>query len=592
MTARGSIRGVAWGGLAAWTVWLGMTALAAGFVARYAYPLPFGDELTLLPVVSGQRPVTLDWLWTPHNEHRICLPRLVYLGLGWATGYDFRRMAQFNVAMLAVLSAVLMIAVRTLRGRTTAGDAVFPLALLNAGHHANLVCAFQLCFVMSATLCTLALVPIALGRHLTPARAAAVLICVLGAGACGACGICFSLPVAGWFVLTAVSDRQQQGRWPWGLYGAAVILVGFVTLYFWNDTMESYHARPPGLWAGVRTALEFAAASLGPSGKEIWPLSVLIVACGLAIAAGQEVAVWLGRPDERSRAGGLLAFLVGMVILAGGIGWGRSSFGPGAGFSERYATLAVPMLVYFYLHTVLYVSPRWGVHVERLMASLLVAVALVGAHKGVRQEREIGGAVENLADDMRRGLSPAGLAVRHGDRLAFSSVEEFTDRLAILRQARLGPYREALPAERPIRVRRIAELADPSQPPQWKPVPPGATFAQSFAIEPGERLERIDLQWWSQGSRWTNSLAWTLAEVTRAGQRKMLASGRIEAERDVRGQYSTLVMPPCADGPRQLELVLAPAEQPSRRPAYLPVYRGRSDGIILRAFLFVSPVDE
>jgi hypothetical protein len=225
------------------------------------------------------------------------------------------------------------------------------------------------------------------------------------------------------------------------------------------------------------------------------------------------------------------------------------------------------------------------------MLGLLIAAALVAGHKAVRQEREVAGLVQNLADDIRQGLSPVALAARHGDQLAFCPTEVFAGRLAILREARLGPYREALPGQRATLVRRIAELAEPSQPPEWKPVARGETLAQPFTLRPGERLERIDLQWWPRGARWAESLAWTLVEASGDAQRQTVAAGRID-QRDARGLYVKLSVPPAAAGPRHLELVLAPAEQPSGPPAYLPVYRDRSGGMVLRAFLFVSPVGQ
>jgi hypothetical protein len=293
-----------------------MAAAAVGFVQRYAYPLPYADEWSLLSAMTGQQPLTLEWLWSAHNEHRVFLPRLVILGLGWATGWDYGLMAQFNVAVLALLAAVLIATARAIRGRNTLGDAVFPLVLLSWSHHANLVWRFQIGFVLPMMLSTLALALVARWRRLTLAGALVITICLLGAGACGANGICFALPIAAWFVLTAIwegkgdyprsserpttnlrsvpgcakkgtvpisDDRSPAGRL--GLLVQAALLAGFAALYFWDFRLPPQHSRPPGVGACVRTTLEFVAGSLGPAAEVIWPLSALIVAGAVAVVA-------------------------------------------------------------------------------------------------------------------------------------------------------------------------------------------------------------------------------------------------------------------------------------------------------------------
>ena len=91
------------------------------------------------------------------------------------------------------------------------------------------------------------------------------------------------------------------------------------------------------------------AASFGPKTALFWPyagwamLGLLLITGGLLIMTG-----WR-RPQERFRVVGLLAFLGAMTSLSLALGWGRSSFGPFAGFQSRYVTLAVPLLccVYF-----------------------------------------------------------------------------------------------------------------------------------------------------------------------------------------------------------------------------------------------------
>lgn len=590
MTSDDSTRSARWPALVVWVVWLGMAAAAVAFVARYGYSMPFADEWDSVDVAAGLQPMTISWLWSAHNEHRLPLPRLVYVALGKATGWNFRLMAQFSVAALALLAAALIVSARRVRGWTVLVDAVFPLLLLNWGQHGNLVWDFQICFTLGVTLSTLMLVPIALGGFPSLANAALVALLAIAAGACGAHGICYGLPIAVWLAFLAFCDRDPDGQ-PHplrrlGLGSLAALVAAFVGLYFWGFSIPGHHGPPPSVWAVLRTGMEFVAGSFGPGGREVWPVSALVVLVALSSVAAAQVRIGIRQPEERPRAAGLLAFLAGLAILTAGIAWGRAFLGPTMGFSDRYVTLSTPMLVLVYLHLVIYGRPPRARRVERIMLVLVVVVAAVGTRKGLRQERETSATIENLVADARLGLSPAALAERHGERLAFGLPATLAHRLEVLREAGISPYETPVP-ESPVRVRPIAETAEPIPAIAWKLAAPGASFRQPFALAQGETLDRIDLRWSPHGRRWSDTLAWTLLEAAPDGSHAALAAGHLDARRDVHGEYVRLLLAPPVRGPRQLELeVASPADD---RPAQLPVCRDRTGRTALRAFLFVSP---
>src|SRR5262245_2507948 len=77
-------------GTVVWTVWLAMSASALWFVGRYGSNMPHLDDWGIIPYLTGNEPVTLRWLWSEHNEHRIPLPRLLLLTVFNAGGKDFR----------------------------------------------------------------------------------------------------------------------------------------------------------------------------------------------------------------------------------------------------------------------------------------------------------------------------------------------------------------------------------------------------------------------------------------------------------------------------------------------------------------------
>ena len=62
-----------------------MISAAVVLVVRYGADVPLWDDFVLVPVLTGETPLTADWLWAQHNEHRIALSKLVLLG-----AFDFR----------------------------------------------------------------------------------------------------------------------------------------------------------------------------------------------------------------------------------------------------------------------------------------------------------------------------------------------------------------------------------------------------------------------------------------------------------------------------------------------------------------------
>jgi hypothetical protein len=102
----------------------------------------FGRNLLLVdewemvvPFLTGIRPLTFENLWAVHNDHRIVLTRLIELSLVRLSGGDFRVGMYVNVAVCAAIAAALIRAARRLRGRPAYQDALFPLLLLQLGHH-------------------------------------------------------------------------------------------------------------------------------------------------------------------------------------------------------------------------------------------------------------------------------------------------------------------------------------------------------------------------------------------------------------------------------------------------------------------------
>ena len=115
---------------AVWAAWAAMLVGALVLVARYSSNVPSWDDWDMVPTLTGVQPVTAEWLWSQHNEHRIFLPRLVYLAVLKFANNNFCAGAYFNALFLSGFAVALCALVRRLRGHLRYTDAFFPLLLL------------------------------------------------------------------------------------------------------------------------------------------------------------------------------------------------------------------------------------------------------------------------------------------------------------------------------------------------------------------------------------------------------------------------------------------------------------------------------
>src|SRR4051794_5713707 len=98
-----------------WATWGLMLAAALMFVWRYGSNVPSWDEWDMVPTLTGEQPISATWLWSQHNEHRIPLPRLLFLLLNHVAGPDFRVMMFFNLLAMGVLAFALILAAQRQR---------------------------------------------------------------------------------------------------------------------------------------------------------------------------------------------------------------------------------------------------------------------------------------------------------------------------------------------------------------------------------------------------------------------------------------------------------------------------------------------
>ena len=427
-----------------WSLWGLLCSSALAFVLVYGRNVPHWDDWDMVPVATGRQPLTLAWLWAPHNEHRIPLPKLLYVGLVRSCGYDLRAGMVFNVLCLGTLAAGLILAARRQRGWTSATDAFFPLALLHLGQQQNLLWGFQVSFLLGTLLVGAILIFLTSGG--VGARSPwplGVAVCLVLLPLCGSNTLAFVPGLVLWLGYLGVARRRCTATRKEGLplLCCAAGAAGLVALYFIAFEKEDRLAMGDGP-ASLRTAAQFLSTAPGPAVRPYWISAAVGVIASAALTGLWLLRLWRQRPDERAGALGLGLFLAGFAVLALGVGWGRASLGEMAGLANRYVTLTAPLLCGLYLAWGQCRSASLG-RIGRLFLCVLMAVLLLpNTLHGLREGRHLAEALQAVEDDARRGLTPAQIAQRHSSNLwATRKQEELTVYLEILRQERRGPFR-------------------------------------------------------------------------------------------------------------------------------------------------------
>jgi len=212
-----------------------MTIAALAFVWRFGSDVPFWDEWNLVDPLTGARPITLEWLWSPHNGHRILLPKLLLLGLYKLSGSDFRVGMYFDVAALAAIAAAMMWASRRMRqGEPSYVDAVFPLLLLHLGQYGNLLWSWQVTQIFPVfVVCGLLAVVAVYGFAPPPFAMAAAAIGVITLPLSGIPGLAYAPALVCWLAVTATNTYSRgQPRAAIALWSAAITTVILIVLYF------------------------------------------------------------------------------------------------------------------------------------------------------------------------------------------------------------------------------------------------------------------------------------------------------------------------------------------------------------------------
>ena len=438
-------------------VWLGMVIAALTLVAIFGSNVPSWDDWDMVPTATGHQPVTLEWLWSQHNEHRVPVPRLLMLAMMRWIAFDFRTGMYFNVLATSALALGMVFAIRRIRGSSSYPDAFFPVVLLNWSQAANFLWCWQVEFYASMLLAGIILTLMA--RSPTPPKgvtAIAAGVCLVLLPLCGANGLGLVPLLALWFgyggVLhwrTATSTGRRDSIILIAFAVAAATIVG---LYFIGYSKVPYHPSTHNPREMLQTAVQFLTMGFGPgvvglSFENRLPMPFWEIVCvavvGLFLVTGwMLVTTWRKQSTERGRAAGLFLFLAAMALLGLAIGMGRNRFEMLGrnGFEIRYVTLSVPAICALYFAWSLYGVPRVGNLVRALLFATTVVVLAPNTWWGWRYADDLRSHLRSFEADMVAGTPPYQLIQRYGGTYLHPHQQIVMDYMPYLREAGVGAF--------------------------------------------------------------------------------------------------------------------------------------------------------
>jgi len=361
-----------------------MFSLCLDFTQGFRYP--WSDEWEFIPMLTGTTPVSLKWLWAQHNEHRIIIPKLVYL-------FSFNMAPDFKVPILLTLiamggcSLVMMIVTQKLNSFNPLLLLVFPMLLLNMTlgyHHWGFHIQFAsstilLCLLLCSIVCTQSSgTPSLVGL---PAIAASAVLLLLPL--CGMNGVLPSFVLIPYFLLRGGSEVFHAGTPRSGLWGKVIFLSAVFAALITGMIFVGYHSIPhpwsdPDLFQFVAAVMHVFSAplSFGPAGLIA---GVIIFFLALLVVAQTLKQIRHNRSDGRKIdwcKGDLLVFVIAMLILALGLGWGRGGRGWPHEIDGHYSLLMVPLLCALFIACLL---NKWARTAQGLWLVTLIMFCFHGA---------------------------------------------------------------------------------------------------------------------------------------------------------------------------------------------------------------------
>jgi hypothetical protein len=414
------------------------------FVLHNSFPIPYWDETGFIPYVTGSKPVSLDWLWSQANEHRIVLHRLFYLVFAKVFGLHAAIYNATSVTMLAATALAGLLVLRWITGKTRYTDAAIPLLLLHGGHYPNTLWPIQLGFVVAACSAMLAVLLIGV-RTILPRERFTLLfgLLLLVSILCGGNGLLTTIAFVPLYIRHIVDSRSGVTvRWTWFGWVITSALLTLFLLYFVNYSRVSLAGRPFTPVDSIVEAFKALSMALGPYSRLLWPASGALMGLLTAGTLIWLMVAWGKDLHDRILIEGLIAGLASVIALAASVGHNRAVLGAGAGFAPHYATFFTPLIfiVYFAFRLL-------AINGSFFLFALFTATALWYFPNAISAETELRPRIEDgkaLEKAVAAEQPIRTVAAEFGPRWMFTP-EIASEDLHMLAKARMGIYGKYAP---------------------------------------------------------------------------------------------------------------------------------------------------
>jgi hypothetical protein len=402
------------------------------------------DEFAMVRVMTGSEPVSLQWAWAQHNEHRPMISRLIMAGLARFVANDFRAPRYANVVLLSAMSAAMLMLARRLRGSARVTDVVLPLAILNVAQAESLMVGFAMNLI-STSLLAIALIVLVSLAHRLDGRAMALifgLVLVL-LPLSGGSGLAMVPPLASWLA-GYVGWGWWSGKRPevttraigLGLLVACSAIVG---LYFVGYFRPPHHPLPPSATVVAFSIVRYLSLAVYPRITSYWWPAGLIVVALMIAALGLLAIASFRSPGERPRALGLVAIILSMLSVACTVAYSRAGWGLDAMLASRYVTLTIPLLCVLYVVWLTYGKTR----THALIHVGLMVLICASLPETYRTSRTYGWSVRIAQQRVERGLRlrvPTEQLMTRACPAIFPEPKLARTCFKMLKQARMGAF--------------------------------------------------------------------------------------------------------------------------------------------------------
>lgn len=447
-------------------VWSVGLLAAIIYVYQYSYNIPWQDDWILIDILTGERPMSLGWLWAEHNEHRLPLSKFLLIMFYKITG-DFRPAMYFNVAAMGALALAMIRAARDLRGWTSPTDAFFPMLLLHWGHSEVFLWSNVISYALSVLLVGIALLVVVYSRERLTVEGAIVLgTCLVLLPLTGTNGLVHVPPLTLWLLYAGCIAGYS--RCP-GAKRKVVFILSFASIlvtaaYLIGRKKTNGPEQILNCKALLVTSLQYLTGGFGPATSIVWPYSGRVTA-GLFLLGGATLLVraYRGTSPGRLQALGLLLFLGSMACITFALGWGRAfvAFFPPFMIMRYYILTALAPCCLYIAWTACKGS-AFGDFMQMILFGSIVLMLPFNMQAGLDWARIHGRTMEQCYREIRAGSTPTVLAEHYRSFLyPWETDKWMATRLQRMKAARIGPFR--LLHDDPVAVREVPLSVEPAK---------------------------------------------------------------------------------------------------------------------------------